>query len=46
MIAESLTIFLPAWNEEETIERAVASAFDAAARWPCTIARNACESAG
>lgn len=29
MIAESLTIFFPAWNEEETIERAVAAAFDA-----------------
>ena len=29
MIAESLTIFFPAWNEEETIERAVDAAFDA-----------------
>jgi len=29
VIAESLTIFFPAWNEEETIERAVAAAFDA-----------------
>ena len=29
MTAESLTIFFPAWNEEETIERAVAAAFDA-----------------
>jgi len=30
VIAESLTIFFPAWNEEETIERAVDAAFDAA----------------
>ena len=30
MIAGSLTIFFPAWNEEETIERAVDAAFDAA----------------
>lgn len=30
MIAESLTIFFPAWNEEDTIERAVAAAFEAA----------------
>ena len=26
---ESLTIFYPMWNEEETIGRAVAAAFDA-----------------
>jgi glycosyltransferase involved in cell wall biosynthesis len=30
MIAESLTIFFPAWNEEETVERAVDAAFSAA----------------
>jgi glycosyltransferase involved in cell wall biosynthesis len=30
MIAESLTIFFPAWNEEETVDRAVTAAFDAA----------------
>ncbi|WP_334142766.1 glycosyltransferase family 2 protein [Rhabdothermincola sp.] len=29
---ESLTIFFPAWNEEATIERAVAAAFDAGDR--------------
>jgi glycosyltransferase involved in cell wall biosynthesis len=30
MIAESLTIFFPAWNEEETIDRAVGAAIEAA----------------